>query len=228
MEIVKKYSDSRFRIITHITNEGTGISRNDGIYGANGKYISFLDPDDWLEPDYLESLKGAFEANPDINWVMFKYQEHSDPKLEVARVSVPPKYFSYPSGIEKITPESLKDYTIFCWAKAYRLDWLKERKICYAETTYEETLFYFHCVFEEQPVYLIDKTLYNYLVRPDSWTTSTDAGAIRKNIKSAEYLLNYVPKMIVKRRYNTDFITPCKNILWRFYSYQFGRFTVLK
>ena len=107
MDIVQKYADkdSRFQIIIHSKNKGTGISRNDGIDVANGKYISFLDPDDWLEPDYFETIKQTFDKNPQINWALFKYKENYDKKLDEIRYSLPPKYFTYTHTIDKITPK---------------------------------------------------------------------------------------------------------------------------
>ena len=41
----------------HKSNGGLSSARNTGIDVAKGKYIIFPDPDDWVEPDYLEKLR---------------------------------------------------------------------------------------------------------------------------------------------------------------------------
>ncbi len=53
--------DSRITVF-HRENDGVASARNFGVLMARGKYIAFVDPDDWLEKDYLEKLWKAAEA----------------------------------------------------------------------------------------------------------------------------------------------------------------------
>lgn len=46
--------DNRFRVI-HKKNEGLIGARKTGIMTAKGDYIAFVDADDWIDPDFLES-----------------------------------------------------------------------------------------------------------------------------------------------------------------------------
>lgn len=55
--------DSRFRVI-HQKNKGVAAVRNVGISLANGKWICFVDSDDWIENEFLELLyQKACESN---------------------------------------------------------------------------------------------------------------------------------------------------------------------
>ena len=47
--------DSRFHVI-HKKNEGVSIARQTGLDAAQGEYVIHADPDDWVEPDWIESL----------------------------------------------------------------------------------------------------------------------------------------------------------------------------
>ena len=47
--------DKRIRCI-HIANGGVSNARNTGIKYANGKFIVFIDSDDWVSEDHLENL----------------------------------------------------------------------------------------------------------------------------------------------------------------------------
>lgn len=47
--------DKRVRVI-HKENEGVSVARNTGIELAKGKYICFVDSDDYIQSDYLEKL----------------------------------------------------------------------------------------------------------------------------------------------------------------------------
>ena len=57
-EYAKK--DSRIEVI-HKINGGLSDARNVGINRANGRYIGFVDSDDYVEPDYLEQLLNNFK-----------------------------------------------------------------------------------------------------------------------------------------------------------------------
>ena len=53
-------SDRRIRFIDK-QNEGVAASRNLGVREARGKYIAFVDPDDWVDRTYLEKLYQKLE-----------------------------------------------------------------------------------------------------------------------------------------------------------------------
>lgn len=54
--------DSRVRVI-HQENQGVSRARNAGLDGATGKYVAFVDADDYVEPDYLERLRRNLVEN---------------------------------------------------------------------------------------------------------------------------------------------------------------------
>ena len=63
LSICKEYElkDSRIRAL-HKENEGLGLTRNYGIERATGKYITFVDSDDYLTSDAVEAMLGKAEA----------------------------------------------------------------------------------------------------------------------------------------------------------------------
>ncbi|MBQ6221748.1 MAG: glycosyltransferase family 2 protein [Solobacterium sp.] len=54
--------DTRIRYINK-QNEGVAASRNLGVDLAQGKYVSFVDPDDWLDLTYFEKLHQCLTEN---------------------------------------------------------------------------------------------------------------------------------------------------------------------
>lgn len=54
--------DKRIRIINQ-ENKGASIARLEGIKQAKGKYLTFVDSDDVIEPDYIELLVNALEKH---------------------------------------------------------------------------------------------------------------------------------------------------------------------
>lgn len=73
LEILEYFAkkDSRVKIIKNKENIGLGPSRNVGIEAATGKYILFLDSDDWYSFDTLETLVTEAEEN-NLEVLMFK------------------------------------------------------------------------------------------------------------------------------------------------------------
>lgn len=75
--------DSRIRV-THLTqNSGQAHARNVGLKRAEGDVVAFLDSDDWLSDDALESVVDVFDAHPLTGCVLFHcvnhYPDHDEP-----------------------------------------------------------------------------------------------------------------------------------------------------
>ena len=72
-----KYAQKDNRVKSfHKPNGGVSSARNFGIAHAEGKYISFVDPDDWLERDTYKNIIEKFDENTDA--VFFSYYEDFD------------------------------------------------------------------------------------------------------------------------------------------------------
>ena len=79
-EICREYvdKDSRFRYFEK-ENGGVSSARNLGMKCANGDYITFVDPDDWIDPDYLEILYlKMMEYDADVAIATYKKYSVSD------------------------------------------------------------------------------------------------------------------------------------------------------
>jgi len=122
LDILNDYAskDDRFIIITQ-ENKHAGVARNVGIEKSSGKYLSFLDSDDFFELTMLEDMYNLGEKdNSDI--VVCGWNNYDNQAKKVTR-----KHGIESKFINKspFTPEDIKeDIFTFCkpnpWTKLYR------------------------------------------------------------------------------------------------------------
>jgi glycosyltransferase involved in cell wall biosynthesis len=68
-EVVKSFSDSRIRIVSHPANRGIPAARNTALDEARGRFIAWLDSDDVARPSRLAEQVGFLERNHEIAMV---------------------------------------------------------------------------------------------------------------------------------------------------------------
>lgn len=78
--------DARVRVVRQ-PNRGVSAARNTGLDTATGKYVQFVDPDDWVEPTITEHLLREMrcareDAHADVQLAicspMFEYDNHAE------------------------------------------------------------------------------------------------------------------------------------------------------
>ena len=81
--ILQRYAerDCRIELIRLDTNAGQAHARNEGLRRARGRYIGFVDSDDWLSPDCLQQVLETFAQHPQTGCVLlrtiYSYQDGS-------------------------------------------------------------------------------------------------------------------------------------------------------
>lgn len=70
LEICRRFKDDRIRIINQ-KNQGCVHSRLSGIKEAKGNYLCFIDADDWIAKDYIETMVKTVEIH-DVDLVCIK------------------------------------------------------------------------------------------------------------------------------------------------------------
>ena len=84
IEIIKSCADPRIILTGAEKNGGAGYARNLSLAKASGRYITFLDADDWWEPNFLEEML-AFMKSENTELVYSGYarcDENLNPKIE--------------------------------------------------------------------------------------------------------------------------------------------------
>ena len=167
-ELCDKFAaeDTRIRVI-HKPNGGVSSARNAGIDAVTGEYITFCDSDDYLEPDYLETLVQAAEANPDCGHIWCCFQTVTGYQKENAA----PNYTYAKSLLRYTLQEYMSLHEMWLdaepWNKLYRTDIVQTAKVRFPEdlSLGEDWLFNlaYIDVSANEKIVVVTKPLYNYM-----------------------------------------------------------------
>lgn len=161
--ICDEYASKDDRIIViHKENEGLSAARNDGIRRASGKWIGFVDSDDWCELDYYEKLIAASDGKTaDIVFAGGYYREYPD-KCKKVQVVHGECSYSDREHIEDLRA-GITTYGL-PWDKLYRTEFLKEYAFSFDQSmhAFEDFLFNFEVLEKAQSVVLFPYIGYHY------------------------------------------------------------------
>jgi glycosyltransferase involved in cell wall biosynthesis len=184
LEILNEYAqkDNRIVIISQ-ENQGQGVARNNAIGIANGEYILFVDPDDWIEEGALETLY-SFAKEKSAQVVRFDYKDYNEHSGKIKdrnfAKQIKRKYdydlISTPSYSWKTFKKGcLINLDMHVWAYFYSTDFIKNNLIKFAPTRRgEDQLFANSAILLADKIYYLDKYLYFYRCRKGSAVNTKD------------------------------------------------------
>ena len=164
LEIVKKYKDKRIKLFT-TKNNGIGKTRNMGLKKAQGKYIFFLDSDDYIAKDAMENLyKKAIDLKADIvvgNMLRLK-DDNSLTKDEI----------NFPEGNLDNNKTQIFEIPLGPCGKLFKKDILTVNFS--EEYKYEDVPFTANAIKNSKKTIKCNDYIYYYRIHDNSETTSMD------------------------------------------------------
>lgn len=191
-EYVEK--DNRFKMIAQV-NEGLSSARNTGIKEAKGDYILFLDSDDWLEPNALETIAKALNDEDLLCFSGRRFFEEANSFN--AADELPEKV--YESGMDFYNENALlpRDFAFVCVVlRVYKRSFLLENNLRFEEGIFhEDNLFTPLICYYAKNVRVVNACLYNYRIRAHSITTTADLKRLKDLMGIANKLAAFfIPK----------------------------------
>lgn len=163
LEICQKYAgaDNRIHVI-HQENVGPGIARNVGLDYAKGKYVVFIDSDDYIEKEYFQLLS---EHDEDVVYIDVRNVDEDGCVLKE-------EYMSSNKGLSLDSILRRQMTGNISWGgvrKCLKIKVIQENNIKYTNHKIgEEAIYSFQALWYAKSVAFIEQPLYNYVQRSDS------------------------------------------------------------
>ena len=180
-KICDDYAAKDFRIkVVHQKGKGVSFARNTALDMASGQWIVFVDSDDWIEPDLVETaLKTAEEHPADI--IQWNYVSEGGKEVrDTERLQPGPFVIS--------ADKEFPSWFAMIWSRMYSRALIDKNRIRFDTELFfgEDGLFSVQALACAKTIWNSDKALYHYVDRTDSVINTMDIRAVDNKILAAE------------------------------------------
>lgn len=186
-----KEKDERIKVIFKC-NSGVSDSRNIGIEKSSGKYICFVDSDDYLDENYIEQM---IYHCPEYDLIKTGYKIINNSLVN--KISI---YDKENFLLKDITyPLELNNFLVTfeyssCWARMIKRNVLIENNIRFKNNLKysEDMLFSFECYINSKKSLYLKNYGYNYVLNENSAMQKKNIDSYEKRFDDNLYTTNYL------------------------------------
>ena len=171
--------DNRIRVV-HQENKGLGAARNAGIDLATGKYVTFVDSDDYLAADTYPKLLQRLEELPEAD--ILEYELHPTKEGETDLTLTNAVY----SDAREYWLQTRAWWHSYAWNKIYRRELFNE--VRYADNIFCEDILLLVQMLERNPIVATAHLgTYQYIWNDDGLTANVTAKKVRELLETQIY-----------------------------------------
>ncbi|MEE1011425.1 MAG: glycosyltransferase [Acutalibacteraceae bacterium] len=188
--------------VIHKKNEGLVSARQVGIKNSSGEYSLFVDSDDFVENNLLETVNDCINRNNNTDMVIYSFRYYSNGKItdRKSTLSSQERVFTNDSKSELYEALISTTFITSLWTKAVKTEILKndptDYSLYYDKNMAEDWFRSIHLLTSAEKIVYINVPLYNYRTNDTSISRSFRPETISK--KNILYVYNrfmeYLPK----------------------------------
>ena len=212
--VIKNYMQSSKLNIKYLEKENGGLAsaRNYGVEKASGKYISFLDSDDYLDKNLFSELEKYIDK--DIDLIKFKMKTVDEKGKVIEKLDGP--VFDICSGKQAYEKLCTSDkYMDPACIYLYKREFFVENNFKYKLRYHEDFGLTSLIIVQAKTVVSTDICGYNYLQTEESLTRSKDDS---KNIDRAKDMLSHYDNMLAVIDACDNISNKTKELVKRYYT----------
>lgn len=179
----KSESFPKIKIVNQ-ENKGLAAARNAGVDVAEGKFLCFVDPDDYIEKNSLNELLSRME-DKNLDILRFNYQK-VDEEYNIIQDFPSEANFNYSEGVISGKEFLVNRLGIACyvWAYIYRLDLIRRNNIRFIETCYfDDTPWLPRVLVKAERVECVPVRHQFYLQRQGSMVRTNNIVSIKRKVE---------------------------------------------
>lgn len=210
-EICDEYAakDPRIKVI-HKENGGAPSARNIAIPQARGKYMYFMDSDDWAEPTMLEDMYNLAEEN-NAQYVVTGYfidTYYSDNKYTTQELSQPSQVFASQQEFRENAYRLFDTNLLYTpWNKLFLASYIHENNILFPNTFWDDFPFNLSIVKDIERVVVSSNKYYHFMrARAESETAKYRPEMYEKREEEHEWMTNLYKEWGIDDKNSREFL----------------------
>ncbi len=159
-EICDTYASSDERVfVTHTVNSGVSYARNIGLQKAKGKWITFIDSDDYIDDKYLETL--LIDGEEDFVWTGYKNVFQGGIISIIQRED---RLMTIEDFKKEVTHKSVWGFPMTVWGGCYKKELIDKEKLLFdiKRRRGEDTIFNLGYLSNAKKIRVSSSIGYNY------------------------------------------------------------------